>query len=241
MKQLRNQSVMRPAWGRSAGVQHDMCRGQGSEELGWVLAKFLDPFFFMMRKSGGGTGSHEEGIGFVLRLTLASAHVHVRVSAALVCPASPQCLSGTLRGGWERAAQEESYLKQRLWSEASQSVYQARSIPDTLAPSLTPAFASTVGTAALDCCAGPCLLLCVFALRRANAQQPSQQLLLALILTQMLLDQTQMLFRPQSWQRGWFRHSQRWAVRHYLTDTIYSSIQPIDFTAFIKPWLAMVL
>lgn len=77
-----------------------------------------------MRKSGDGIGSDEEGVRFSLRLTLAQAHAHVRVSIALVCPAPPQCLSGTLSEEGESAAQEEGYLKQRLWSEASQRVYQ---------------------------------------------------------------------------------------------------------------------
>lgn len=78
-----------------------------------------------MRKSGDGTSIDEdEGFRLSLRLTLAQAHAHVRVSAALVCPAPPPRLSGTLSEEGERAAQEEGYLKQRLWSEASQRVYQ---------------------------------------------------------------------------------------------------------------------
>lgn len=128
----------------------------------------------MMRKSGDGIGSDEEGVRFSLRLMLAQAYAHVHVSAALVCPAPHRVSVGHLEES-ERATQEESYLKQRLWSEASQRVYQPSSIPDTLAPALTPAFVSTVGTAAVDCCKGPCLPLCVFALQRTNARQRYRQ------------------------------------------------------------------
>lgn len=160
---------MRPAWGRSAGMQHDKHRGQGSEELGWVLAQSSSWTFFHDEKAWRrNIGSGEEGVRFSLRLA------HVRVRAALVCPVPHRVSVGSLEEG-ERAAQEESYLKQRLWSEASQRVYQASSIPDTLAPSLTPAFVSTVGTAAVDCCKGPCLLLCVFVLQRTNARQRYRQ------------------------------------------------------------------
>lgn len=91
------------------------------------------------------------------------------------CVSCPHSVSVGRLEESERATQEESYLKQRLWSEASQRVYQPSSIPDTLAPALTPAFVSTVGTAAVDCCKGPCLLLCVFALQQTNARQQYRQ------------------------------------------------------------------
>lgn len=80
-------------------MQHDEHGGQGSEEL----------------------GRDEEGLRFWLGLTLLQAHAHVCVSAALVCPAPHSVSVGRLEEGG-RAAQEERYFKQRLWSEASQSL-----------------------------------------------------------------------------------------------------------------------
>lgn len=118
----------------------------------------------MMRRAQDRIGSDKEGVRFLLRLTLA--HAHIRVSAVLVLPAPLSVSVGRLEQG-ERAAHEESYLKQRLWSEASQRVDLAAFLTQAL--SLTPVFVSTVGTAVVDCCKGPCPLLCMFALLRDNA------------------------------------------------------------------------